>query len=215
MKKENPKILNEFLNYLITMNYSIGTVVGYNSDLLIFFKFEIDYLGLGIELKDINIFILTNIKRSDILAFTVFLNYNRENNWATRKRKLASIKKFYDWLYSTYSTMNSKENPMGRGIKVQPVLRLPKYLKLEEAKSLQHIFNINNSRNSLRNNTIIILFLNTGMRLSELSNIRINDINLKDKKINIIGKGNRERILYLNTICMKYITDYLSAKKKY
>lgn len=96
MKKENPKILNEFLNYLITMNYSIGTVVGYNSDLLIFFKFEIDYLGLGIELKDINIFILTNIKRSDILAFTVFLNYNRENNWATRKRKLASIKKFYD-----------------------------------------------------------------------------------------------------------------------
>lgn len=96
MKKENPKILNEFLSYLITMNYSMGTVVGYKNDLLIFFKFEINYLGLEIDLKDINIFILTNIKRSDIFAFSVFLNYNRDNSWSTRKRKLSSIKKFYD-----------------------------------------------------------------------------------------------------------------------
>ena len=80
MRKENPKILNDFLNYLIIFkNYSKETVKGYNIDLILFFKFIIQYLNLEINLKDINIFILASVKESDIIAFLVYLNFNKDN----------------------------------------------------------------------------------------------------------------------------------------
>lgn len=213
MRKEKPAILIEFLNYLFAMNYSIATIKGYERDLLIFFNFMIKYLNLKISIKDINIFIIMKIKRTDIIAFTVFLNYNRNNIWSTRKRKLASIKNFYSYMYLKYPEFRKIENPMSKSFNIKRVERLPKYLQLNDAKRLQHIFNITNSRNSLRNNTILVLFLNTGMRLSELTNIKIKDISLEKKTINVIGKGNIERILYLNSISLKYLNNYLVTLK--
>lgn len=213
MRKEKPAILIEFLNYLLAMNYSIATIKGYERDLLIFFNFMIKYLNLKINIKDINIFIIMKIKRTDIIAFTAFLNYNRNNIWSTRKRKLASIKNFYSYMYLKYPEVRKTENPMSKSFNIKRVERLPKYLQLNDAKRLQHIFNITNSRNSLRNNTILVLFLNTGMRLSELANIKIKDISLEKKTINVIGKGNIERILYLNSISLKYLNNYLITLK--
>ena len=213
MRKDNPAILTEFLNYLFAINYSITTIKGYEGDLLIFFNFIIKYLNLKISTKEINVFILMNVKRSDIIAFTVFLNYNRENIWSTRKRKLASIKMFYNYLYMEYPSLKKTENPMARSFSIMSVNRLPKYIQLNDAKRLQHIFNITNTRKPLRNNTILVLFLNTGMRLSELTNIKIRDINLQNKTINVIGKGNVERIIYLNEISLKYLSEYLNTLK--
>lgn len=213
MRKEKPAILIEFLNYLLAMNYSNATIKGYERDLLIFFNFMIKYLNLKINIKDINIFIIMKIKRTDIIAFTVFLNYNRNNIWSTRKRKLASIKNFYSYMYLKYPEFRKIENPMSKSFNIKRVERLPKYLQLNDAKRLQHIFNITNSRNSLRNNTILVLFLNTGMRLSELTNIKIRDVSLEKKTINVIGKGNIERILYLNSISLKYLNNYLVTLK--
>ena len=214
MTKENPKILNDFLNYLIIFkNYSKETVKGYNIDLILFFKFIIQYLNFEINLKDINIFILASVKESDIIAFLVYLNYNRKNSPETRNRRLAAIKTFFKYVYMKYPNLQYKLDPAKYIKNAEHMVRLPKYLKLEDAKKIENVFNITNSRNALRNNTIITLFLNCGLRLSELVSIDIKNINFDKKIINVIGKGNKERVVYLNKTALKSIKQYLSSKK--
>ena len=213
MKKENPKILNDFLRCLLGQNYSIGTVNGYAIDLLIFFRFIITYLNLGIQVKDIDVFIFLKIQKSDIIAFTIYLGENKENCANTRHRKIASIKAFYDWLYKKYSVFKDKKNPTKTLPNVEKIKRIPKHLNLEDAKKIQNIFNASNSRYYIRDNTIISLFLCTGMWLSELANIKIKDINFENKSIRIIGKGNKERIVYLTDKIIKQLKEYLSTRK--
>ena len=213
MKEKNPKILNDFLNCLLIQNYSKGTISEYNCDLLNFFNFLIKYFNLKISTKDITVFILISVKKSDIIAFLVFLNYNRNNCFKTRQRKMASIKTFYKWLFVQYPSLNSKENPAKSIPYIEPAERLPKHLKLDDAKKLQHIFNKYNSKNYIRDNAIITLFLNCGLRLSELIGIDIKNVDLDKKSIRIIGKGNKERIIYLNKISLEIIKKYLSTRK--
>lgn len=213
MKKENPKILNDFLRYLLGQNYSIGTVNGYAIDLLIFFRFIITYLNLGIQVKDIDVFIFLKIQKSDIAAFTIYLGENKENCANTRHRKIAAIKAFYDWLYKKYSVFKGKTNPTKTLPSVEKIMRTPKYLKLEDAKKIQNIFNISNSRYYIRDNTIISLFLASGMRLSELSNIKIKDIDFSKKNVQIIGKGNKERIVFLTDKIIKQLKKYLDTRQ--
>ena len=215
MKRENPKILNDFLNFLLLIqNYSKETIKNYNSDLLIFLKFIIKYLELDMQVKDINIFILTSIKRSDIIAFMVYLNYERDNCFKTRQRKIASLKSFYKWIFNNYPSITKyKENPTINIPAIKPAERLPKYLSLEKVKRISNVFNLSNSRNAIRDNTIITLFLNCGLRLSELSGINICNINLNKRTINVIGKRNKERVVYLNKKTINSIKEYLSLKK--
>ena len=81
MKKENPEILNNFLNYLLSVkSFSIETINSYNIDLLLFFYFIKEYLELKIEVKDFNKFVLLQVKEGDIIAFLVYCNYSRNNN---------------------------------------------------------------------------------------------------------------------------------------
>ena len=214
MNKENPKILNDFLNYLVIYkNYSMETIKGYNQDLLSFFKFLIKYLNLEIEIKDINVFILASVKESDIIAFLIYLNRERNNLAKTRNRKLSALKTFFKYLYSKYPNLKDKLNPAQNIDPAEEMIRLPKYLRLEDAKRLQSIFNVYNSRNCIRDNTIIILFLNCALRLSELANININDINFSQKTLNVIGKENKERTVYLNKVAIEAIKKYLLIRK--
>ena len=115
-------------------------------------------------------------------------------------------------MYNQYPKLNYKLNPAQNISSAELMYRLPKYLKLEDAKKLQHIFNINNSRNALRNNTIITLFLNCGLRLSELVSINIKDIDFESKTLKVIGKGNKERVVFLNTNTIKVISNYLRTR---
>lgn len=213
MGKGNPKILNSFLKYLLAQNYSTGTVNGYAIDLLIFFRFIINYLNLGIQVKDIDVFIFLKIQKSDIIAFTIYLVENKENCANTRHRKIAAIKTFYDWLYNKYSVFKYKTNPTKTLPNVERNKRIPNHLNLEDARRIQNIFNASNSRYYIRNNTIISLFLCTGMRLSELSNIKIKDINFENKSILIIGKGNKERTVYLTDKIIKQIKKYVGTRQ--
>ncbi len=215
MRRENPKILNDFLNFLLLIqNYSKETIKSYNSDLLIFLKFIIKYLGLKIKISDINIFILASIKRSDIIAFMVYLNYERDNCFRSRQRKMASLKSFYKWIFNNYPSITKyKENPMINIPAIKPTERLPKFLSLEKVKRISNIFNISNSRNAIRDNAIITLFLNCGLRLSELSGINICNINFNKRTINVIGKRNKERIVYLNKKTIISIKNYLDTKE--
>lgn len=212
---KNPIILNDFLNYLFNIrNYSINTIQNYCLDILSFFKFLKSYFNINIPIKEFNITILSKVQQKDIIAFLVYLNFHKNNTGATRQRKLFSIRAFYKWLFNNYPNYNNYINPTKDIPNIEKVIRLPKYLTLEQSKKLITIFTLNNCRYPLRNNTIISLFLNTGLRLSELSNLNINDINFEDKYIKITGKGNKERKIFINDITKHGLLKYLKTRIK-
>lgn len=212
--KDNSVLLNNFLNILIVKGFSEKTIIAYNADLNIFFKFIKQYSELKIDIKDFNLFIFMNIKKTDIIAFLTYLNFNRNNTPSTIRRRLSAIRTFYDWLLSTHLNGYMKDNPTA-GIESAKIAKVfPKYLNLEQAKQIQTIFNRKNSKFYLRNNTIISLFLSTGMRVGELISINVLDVNFKDNSILIIGKGNVERKVYFNNLCKKRLKEYLKFRDK-
>ena len=93
-------------------------------------------------------------------------------------------------------------------------IRVPKYLSLEESKKLLVATNNEDTRNRERDYAIITLFLNCGMRLSELVGINIKDIDFDEAKMNVTGKGNKERVIYLNKSCMTALGNYLAIRPK-
>lgn len=210
---QNPKILNEFLNYLYNVkNYSINTIKSYSLDLLCFFKFIKSYYKIGLSLAEFNIFTILNIKEKDIIAFLVYLNYEKDNTAITRQRRLTSIRTFYRWLIKSYPEARLKDNPTKNIPYIEQIVRQPKYLNLEETKKIMNVFTLQNTIYPIRNNTILTLFLNCGLRISELKNINISDINFTYKYINITGKGNKERKVYLNKCTIKQLEKYLNLR---
>lgn len=214
-KEYNPYLLNCFLEYLDSaLDKSENTIKEYNYDLVTFFK----YLKLGeitaeatveeIIINDITIEDLEKITLDDLYTYTSYLKNVKKNSAATRARKVASLKAFFNYLCINQKllTINPAQNletpKIGK--------RLPKYLTLEESQHLLENVEKINSRNELRDFAIITLFLNCGMRLSELTSINIGDIDFENSKLNVIGKGNKERTIYLNNSCIEAINAYMS-----
>lgn len=211
---KNPKILNDFLKYLSTMNYSIKTIEAYCSDLLLFFRFYKEYSKVDIEIYFFNEIILSRVQTSDIYAFLTYLAQEHNNNPYTRQRKLSSIRSFYNWLFSHYPTFSNKKNPAKDIPNIEKTVRIPKYLNLEQSKKIIKIFTLENSLYPLRNNTIIFLFLNTGLRVSELVSLDIKDVNLNEKYIRLVGKRNKERIVFINEATKKQLSKYIESRFK-
>ena len=213
--KKSPKILIDFLNYLIAIKgYSFNTIKSYYIDLMIYFEFLKEYLEIKVNIKDFNIFILANIKEHVIIAFLVYLNFHRDNTAQTRQRRLSSVRTFYKWLLNNYPPFSMQENPTAHIANIEPIIRLPKYLNLEQARKIQTIFTKENSKFYERNNMIITLFLHTGLRLSELVSLDIKDIDFNRNIIRIIGKGNKERTVYIDKVLRKKLKEYLNIRNK-
>lgn len=156
---EYPQVLKNFIYYLsYAKDYSKNTIKAYISDISSFIKFIIEYQDLNIAFREINAFILLQIKTSDIYSFITYLNYFNDNSPYTRKRKIIAIKKFYEWLLSKYHRAN---NPVNGIRQCGEIIKLPKYLNLNQAKKIQNIFNQDNSKNPERDNLILIILLNT------------------------------------------------------
>ncbi len=210
----NPAILDDYLEYLKnTKNFSAGTVSGYEIDLKIFFNFIISYKEISIPFNKISIFTISQINGEDIIAFLTYINYYNVNTANTRNRKLAAIKSFFNYIYRVKNYME-KENPTIDLPSIQKLKRLPKYLTLKQAKEIQNVFNETNCRNYIRNNTILTLFLTTGIRLSELLKIDLQDIDFNNNTINIYGKGNKQRVAYIPEFCKKKILEYISIRNR-
>lgn len=211
---KNPTILNDFLYYLRDVKgYAEETLKAYNSDLLQLFHFIKKYNEIKIDIKNFNIFIVLQVKEHHIIAFLVYLNFNKNNSPYTRQRKLSSIRTFYKWLLSNHPNI-AKENPSKEIANIRKLVKLPKYLTLEQAKKIQEIFTLENTKFPIRNNTIISLFLNTGIRASELININLKDVNWEDSSIKICGKGNKERMVYFSTSCKTQLLKYLHIRNR-
>ena len=217
-RNENPDYLNLFLDYSITiLNKSPNSIKEYNYDLRNFLKFIKIEFGLSaekdyskVDIHDLDINIIKKIKLEDIHKYISHMATDLRSKPATRARKVSTIRVFFKYLASKAKLIET--NPAQNLETPKLDKRLPKYLSLEESKKLIEVTKTASDENKERDLAIITLFLNCGMRLSELVSINIKDINFSENKLNVIGKGNKERTIYLNKSCMNAINDYLKVR---
>lgn len=214
---QNPEFVNSFLDYsAVLLNKSINSVKEYNYDLNMFLKYMKIHFKLTSEtdfskiyIKDFSLQTLKRITSNDINSFLSYLALNQGRKPATRARKLSTIKIFFAYLFDQKII---DDNP-SVSIKTPKLdKRLPKYLSLDDSKKLLNVTEDENDENKERDFAIITLFLNCGLRLSELVGINIQDIDFNDYKLNVIGKGNKERTIYLNKACMDAIKSYITVR---
>ncbi len=222
-REENPDYLNAFLDYSTTiLNKSPNSIKEYNYDLAMFLKFikihfnltkEIDFKK--IEIKDLPFEVIKKIELDDIHAFLGYLTTTFNSKAATRARKISTIRIFFKYLSQDASKKFLLDHNPALNLKTpKKDKRLPKYLSLDDSKRLLDAASNEDNRNCERDYAITTLFLNCGMRLSELVGININDIDFSECKMTVIGKGNKERTIYLNKACMKAISNYLKVRPK-
>ncbi|MCL2860285.1 MAG: tyrosine recombinase XerC [Oscillospiraceae bacterium] len=217
-KDYNPPYLNSFLNYLSSvLNKSSNTIKEYNYDLVTFLKYlktpsPTDANQEEVTINDIPLTALENLTLNDLYDYTSYLKDVKINDVSARARKVASLKTFFKYLNVKANLI--KTNPAQYLDTPKIGKRLPKYLTLEDSKKLLNTVNEFNSENKQRDYAIITLFLNCGMRLSELVSIDINHIDFENDKLNVIGKGNKERTIYLNKACIKSINDYILTSSR-
>ena len=218
-RENNPDYLNSFLDYMVTIqNKSPNTVKEYNYDLATFLKFLKIHFKLtneteleSITYADVSIDTIKKVKLDDLHAFLAYLTSNFNSKSATRSRKVSSLRMFFNYL----SMKNIIEiNPSQNLETPKHEKRLPKYLILDESKKLLDASYNNDNRYPERDYAITTLFLNCGMRLAELVNINIQDIKFEENQMTVIGKGNKERTIYLNKACIKAIAEYMSVRPK-
>lgn len=219
---ELPKILKDYLNYNSNLNKSKNTIQEYKYDLTNFLKY-IKWLQMNdssldineISIKNINSRFLNKIDLNDIYSYISYLKDEFDDKPTTRARKVSSIRSFFKYLHVKAKIINN--NPAKELESPKLGKRLPKYLTFEQSTTL--LDQVKNKKpvgkqhdNSLRDYAMITLFLNCGMRLSELVSIDINHIKFDENILTVIGKGDKERTVYLNKACIDAIKDYLKVR---
>lgn len=216
----NPNFLNSFLDYTATiLNKSPNTIKEYNYDLNNFLKFILVHFKMTdkkdfkeIDIHDMSVSTVEKITLEDIHAYLFYLKNNFNSKAATRARKVASIRVFFNYLCNKSGMID--KNPAQNLETPKQDKRIPKYLSLDDSKKLLEAATNIDDRNKERDFAIITLFLNCGMRLSELVGINFKDINFNDCKLSVIGKGNKERTIYLNKACMNAINSYIAVRPR-
>ena len=220
-----PQVLREFLSYHETIKgQSKRTVSEYYLDIRMFLRFvklmrnalPVNTPLEDVPIKDVDLDFVRSISSTDVFDFLSFLANDRVPEGshddpgigsAARARKLSAIKSFYNYL--SVSTKQIKENPV-KDIEFPKIRRsLPKYLTLEESTSLLKSVS---GPNQKRDFAILMLFLNCGIRRSELVGLNLTDV--YDDRIRVVGKGNKERIVYMGSSCRKAIDEYLVERNK-
>ena len=196
------------------------TVNEYMLDLRTFFRYLIAKdKGIDIESEDfikiditpIDADYLSKIKTEQIYEFLFYTGDTRKNMWSAKARKLSAIKGLYK--YMTLKRNYFEENPAINIESPKPKKALPKFLNLDESMLLlQAILDDEESNTKERDYCIITLFLNCGMRLSELVGINLTDIDRDLRSLRVLGKGNKERIIYLNGACRDVLRDYIAIR---
>ncbi|MBQ8135651.1 MAG: tyrosine-type recombinase/integrase [Clostridia bacterium] len=213
--QEAPPIIKEFLTYTQTVQgRSALTVDEYYLDLRTFFRYtlrERKMISLNTEFEDIDIScvdleLVRTITFSDIVSFINYCANERHNQIISRNRKGTSLKQYFKYL--TDITGQIEKNPTANLKTPTKKKKLPKHLTLEQSLQLLQAVDGNNKE---RDYCILILFLNCGMRLSELVGINLGDIN-DERILRLRGKGNKERTIYLNDACIKAIESYKKVR---
>lgn len=215
---EAPPLLQEFLGYQSTVKgRSPKTVEEYYLDLRTFFRYLKYSEGLvqnatpfeEIKISDVTEAMITSVTLTKVFEYMNFLISERKNHAASRQRKTSSLRMFYKFLTNQKHLM--AVSPLQQLESPKLKKSLPKYLTLEQSIEL---LNTIDGPNKERDYCIITLFLNCGMRLSELVGINLTDIRKDSSVVRITGKGNKERIVYLNDACKAAIQQYLAVRPR-
>lgn len=224
-KDDAPQYLLDFLIYTSSVKgRSENTLISYYYDLrkyLRFLKVRSASVSLDfdeIKIDDVSADVIKNTGLNDALEFLHFISSERDNSAKSRARCAVSLRQFYKYL--THYKMWFSSNPLER--LEMPSLKkpLPKYLSLEQAKLLLVVASQINKTADVRDLCILTLFLNCGLRLSELVGLNLQDYRKErdfdtDKFVHILrvtGKGSKERIIYLNSTCVKALDNYLEHR---
>jgi len=211
-----PIMAQDFLSYMDTIKgKSANTICEYHYDLRSFFRFlKLHYKLVpndaefdSIVITDLDMNFIRKISLSDLYAFMSYLSIDKSNKVASRARKVACIKSFFNYLTTKAKVLEI--NPAKELESPKLGKRIPKYLNIDESKKL---LNSIDGPNKERDYAIITLFLNCGLRLSELISLNLSQIS--SDKMTVIGKGNKERTVYLNQACKNALNEYLRVRPK-
>lgn len=222
--QDAPPILREYLTYMETiMGRSHKTVNEYFLDLRTFLRFMLRKRGLTppnadfdqISIEGVDLAFLQSVTRTDLLDYLLFAANERPkyhksahtsygNQPRARARKVSALRSFYKYLCEKQRYFD--ENPTASLDTPKAKQTLPKFLSLQESLTL--LQSVDGTYKE-RDYCILTIFLNCGLRVSELVGINLSDISLDDERLRVIGKGNKERFVYLNQACQDAIEAYL------
>lgn len=216
--KECPPFLNEFFTYQRVVKIkSERTLESYYIDLRLFLRY-IKLTGNGITpdtpmnkipINDVTLEDISHLTKLDILNYLSYVATERNNTAKTRHRKLASLKVFYKCLYRDLNLI--PDDPTKDVDYPKMHEHLPKFLTLDD--SIKLLQNMNEEDPYYyRDYCIITLFINCGMRLSELVGINLQDVDLDERTLRLLGKGNKERIIHINDACASALVQYLGER---
>lgn len=211
-----PPILKEYLGYAETIwGRSANTINEYFIDIRTFFRFMKQLRGLvpptlpenEILINDIDIEFLRTVTLTDAYEYMNYLRNERGNSNKTRARKTSSLRMFFKYL--TDYSHKLEQNPVQNLDTPKLKKTLPRYLSLEQSVEL---LSAASGDFAERDYCMITLFLNCGLRRAELVGINLSDISHSEHTLRVRGKGNKERVLYLNDACMQAIEQYLKVR---
>lgn len=214
-RDEAPQILKEYLFYQETVrSRSSKTVNEYFIDLRTFFRYLKIRRGLvssdtefdEIKIDDVTLDLLKTVTLIDAYEYMNYLVRDRNNKVAARARKCSSLKGYFKFLSSNRKYL--EKNPVEDLEMPKKPKTLPKYLTLEQSIEL---LNAVDGDNKERDYAIITLFLNCGLRVSEMAGLNYTDLRT-DNTMRVVGKGNKERVIYLNKACLTAINDYMKVR---
>ena len=212
---ENPEFLNEYLVHIkIVKLLAERTIEEYYTDIRLFLRYiyennhNTDKPISEIDIRDMTISEIKNISISDIYNFIFYTSDERLNKDRARYRKISSLRSFFNYLEKVAHII--EKDPTTDLDIPAPKASLPKFLSLNESLKLLETAGTADSK---RDYCIITLFLNCGMRLSELVGINIKDIDFYENRLKVLGKRNKERMVYLNAACVDALQKYLDIRK--
>ena len=212
---EAPQIIKDYLFYMQTVKgKSQKTVDEYYIDLRTFFRFIKLQRGLvpndsefeNISISDVNLELVKTVTLNDAYEFMNYIQRERKNQNVTRARKCSSLKGYFNYLATKKCVLDS--NPVEQLEVPKKKKSLPKYLTLEQSLEL---LNAVDGDYKERDYCILTLFLNCGLRVSEMASLNYTDIH-QDDTMRVVGKGNKERIIYLNSACVSAIENYMRVR---
>ncbi len=211
----NPEFLNNYLIHIkLVQLLSERTIQEYYLDTRLFLKFIYENnrnTGKDIEDADISDMTESELKKitvADIYNYLFYTSDERQNADRARYRKISSLRSFFKYLEKVAHIID--KNPTKDLDVPVPKASLPKFLSLNESLRL---LEASDSADSARDYCIITLFLNCGMRLSELIGINISDIDFFENRVKVLGKGSKERMIYLNNACISSLNKYLEIRR--
>lgn len=189
-------VMNDFISYISKKNYSINTYTSYINDLY--------YFTIFIK-KD-----LTKVTFEDVKDYLEHLNLKKEKPSSVR-RKISSLKSFYKFLYKN-GYMDKRDYPLTKVAYPKMEKKLPKFIYYNDL--LEIINESAKDKDGVRDRLIIEMLYATGVRVSELVNIKINDIDFNNRRIIVLGKGNKERIVYYGEYAEEVLKEYLKTHER-